>query len=150
MGSPAGGRAVLAAVLTAAAVVVAPWAARAQDSTESNGAGALLPVLQAQLIPETSEIDLDGRLEEAVWQQAAAVAGAYATTPGASEQASSRKRMRAAGQQQGASLQPDELHPGPLEQQQEQGQGQGQAEPPADLAMITDRRHAEQAEQAMH
>ena len=87
--------------------------------------------------------------QQAAAQQAAAVAGAYATTPGASEQASSRKRMRAAGQQQGASLQPDELHPGPLEQQQEQGQGQGQAEPPADLAMITDRRHAEQAEQAM-
>lgn len=58
----------------AAGVVVAPQAATAQDSAESNGAGEPLPVLEAVLLPEAAEIELDGLLNEDAWRNATAIA----------------------------------------------------------------------------
>ena len=57
----------------AAGVVVAPQAATAQDSAESNGAGEPLPVLEAVLLPEAAEIELDGRLDEDAWRSTTAI-----------------------------------------------------------------------------
>ena len=73
----AGGCAALWRAASAAAALVAivgPGSADAQDSAGSNGGGGSASVLQAHLLPDAAEIELDGVLDEAVWRQAAAVA----------------------------------------------------------------------------
>lgn len=56
------------------AVLAAPQVAWAQDSAESNGgSGGSLPVLEAVLLSEAAEIELDGLLDEDAWQGAAAI-----------------------------------------------------------------------------
>ena len=61
-------------VCAALACAVEPGAADAQDTADSNGGDESLPVLQAHLLPDAAEIELDGRLDEDVWRQAAAIA----------------------------------------------------------------------------
>ncbi len=67
-------RAVLAGTVLAGTVLVAPQVAVAQDSADSNGGGDPPRVLEAVPLPEATEIELDGILDEDAWQQAEAIA----------------------------------------------------------------------------